>query len=344
MTVLVTGGAGYIGSHTCVALLNAGYDIVVIDNYSNSHPESLRRVSEITGLKFPVYEIDLLKKVDVERVFADYQIDAVVHFAGLKAVGESVSLPLKYYHNNLTGSLVLFEAMQKFNVKRMVFSSSATVYGMQNRVPLVEQMQLSAINPYGRTKMMLEMTLKDLVTANPDWSVALLRYFNPVGAHESGRIGEDPNGTPNNLLPYITQVAVGKLEKLTVYGNDYPTVDGTCIRDYIHVMDLAAGHVKALDFIYATEGIEAFNLGTGNGYSVLEVVEAFEKATGVKVPYRIGPRRTGDAPESYADPTKANTVLDWCAKRTLVDICRDAWRWQEQNPDGYVRDFIHTVN
>jgi UDP-glucose 4-epimerase len=335
VTVLVTGGAGYIGSHACVELLHAGYEIVVIDNYSNSHPESLRRVADIAGSGFPSYGIDLMDHSAVENVFSEYQIDAVLHFAGLKAVGESVSRPLKYYSNNVVGSLVLFEVMQKFGVKRLVFSSSATVYGMQNRVPLVEQMPFSAVNPYGRTKMMLEMMLTDIVSSDPEWSVALLRYFNPVGAHESGRIGEDPNGTPTNLLPYITQVAVGKLAQLTVHGNDYPTPDGTCIRDYIHVMDLADGHVKALDYVCKTEGVEIFNLGTGNGCSVLEMVAAFEQATGTKVPYRIGPRRVGDTAISYADPTKANEVLSWKTQHSLIEMCRDAWQWQAKNPGGY---------
>lgn len=343
MTVLVTGGAGFIGSHTCETLLSAGCDIVVIDNYSNSHPESLRRVSEISGKDFPVYAIDLVNKVDVETVFAKHDIDSVVHFAGLKAVGESVSLPLKYYANNITGSLVLFECMRDFNVKRMVFSSSATVYGAQNAAPLVEDMQLSAINPYGRTKLMLEMILTDLAVSSEGWSVALLRYFNPVGAHKSGRIGEDPHGTPNNLFPYVTQVAIGKLAALTVYGNDYPTIDGTCIRDYIHVMDLAEGHLKALGYVSKTEGVQAFNLGTGKGYSVLEVVAAFEEATGIKVPYRIGSRRVGDSPVSYADPAKANEVLGWRARRSLVEMCRDAWLWQVHNPDGYASHLANYV-
>lgn len=335
MTVLVTGGAGYIGSHTCVALQNAGYEIAVLDNFANSNVEAVDRVMEITGKTFPVHVVDLLDQAQVEQVFMENTIDAVVHFAGLKAVGESMAQPLKYYHNNLTGTLVLCAAMQKFGVRRMVFSSSATVYGLQTQMPLTEDMPLSPINPYGRTKLMLELILSDLVAANPDWSVALLRYFNPVGAHSSGRIGEDPNGIPNNLLPYISQVAVGKLPQLTVHGSDYPTADGTCIRDYIHVMDLAQGHVKALDYALSSTGVEAFNLGTGTGYSVLDAIAAFEQAAGKGIARKIGPRRAGDAPVSYADVTKANTMLGWRAERTLIEMCADAWHWQSQNPLGY---------
>lgn len=336
MTVLVTGGAGYIGSHTCVALLNAGYDIAVIDNFANSQVESLRRVMEITGQTFPVHDVNLLDQAAVEQVFAETHIDAVVHFAGLKAVGESVALPLAYYHNNITGTVILCEAMQKFGVRQMVFSSSATVYGLQEQMPLTEQMPLAPINPYGRTKLMLELILADVVAANSDWSVAVLRYFNPVGAHDSGRIGENPNGIPNNLLPYISQVAVGKLSQLTVHGNDYPTPDGTCIRDYIHVMDLAMGHVKALDYVTSTRGVERFNLGTGTGYSVLDVIAAFEEASGLEIARKFGPRRAGDAPVSYADVAKARTILQWRAEHTLVEMCADAWRWQSNNPQGYV--------
>jgi len=335
MTVLVTGGAGYIGSHTCVALQNAGYEIAVLDNFANSNVAAVERVMEITGEAFPVHAVDLLNQAQVEKVFMENTIDAVIHFAGLKAVGESMAQPLKYYHNNLTGTLVLCAAMQKFGVRRMVFSSSATVYGLQTQMPLTEDMPLSPINPYGRTKLMLELILSDLVAANPDWSVALLRYFNPVGAHDSGRIGEDPNGIPNNLLPYISQVAVGKLPQLTVHGSDYPTADGTCIRDYIHVMDLAQGHVKALDYALSSTGVEAFNLGTGTGYSVLDAIAAFEQASGKGIARKIGPRRAGDAPVSYADVTKANTMLGWRAERTLIEMCADAWHWQSQNPLGY---------
>jgi len=335
MSILVTGGAGYIGSHTCISLMKAGYDVVVLDNFSNSNPESLKRVIDITGKQFPVHHVDLLDRPSVETVFASADIEAVVHFAGLKAVGESVAQPLRYYHNNITSTLVLCETMQKFGVKRLVFSSSATVYGMQTQMPLTEDMPLSAINPYGRTKMMLEMILADLVAANPDWSISLLRYFNPVGAHESGSIGEEPNGIPNNLFPYITQVATGRLRQLTIHGNDYPTPDGTGIRDYIHVMDLAEGHVKAPHYMLSTTGLEAFNLGTGEGYSVLDVIAAFEQATGVNVPHQFGPRRPGDTAVSYADATKATQVLGWRAKHTLVEMCADAWRWQSQNRNGY---------
>jgi len=335
LKILVTGGAGYIGSHTCVALLEAGYDIAVLDNFSNSKPESLRRVTEITGKHFPTYHVDLLHQDAVRDVFARESFDAVIHFAGLKAVGESVEVPLRYYHNNLTGTFVLCEAMQEFGVKNIVFSSSATVYGMQEKVPLVEDMPLMPINPYGRTKWMIEQVLTDCAAANPDWSVALLRYFNPVGAHESGRIGEDPNGIPNNLLPFVSQVAVGKLPQLTVFGDDYPTPDGTCVRDYIHVMDLADGHVKALDYVEEHVGVDAFNLGTGKGSSVLEVIGAFEAAAHLTIPRKVGLRRAGDAPVSYANPEKANRTLHWEAKRDLLQMCADAWRWQSASPNGY---------
>lgn len=335
LKILVTGGAGYIGSHTCISLLEAGYDIVVLDNFSNSKLSALKRVMEITGKEFPVYPVDLLDKDKVEEVFSRENVDAVIHFAGLKAVGESVSVPLRYYHNNLTGTFVLCEAMLAHGVSHIVFSSSATVYGMQEKVPLVEDMPMMPINPYGRTKWMIEEVLKDCAVAHPDWSVALLRYFNPVGAHESGKIGEDPNGIPNNLLPFVSQVAVGKLAELTVYGDDYPTPDGTCIRDYIHVMDLAVGHVKALDYIMDHQGVEAFNLGTGKGSSVLEVVAAFEQAANRSLPKRIGPRRPGDAPVSYADANKANRILNWKAQRDLLQMCTDAWRWQSANPNGF---------
>lgn len=336
MTILVTGGAGYIGSHTCVTLLNSGYDIAVLDNFSNSHPKALERVSAITGRTFPVYQFDVLDRAGLETVFQECEIDAVIHFAGFKAVAESVAMPLKYYHNNISGTLVLCEVMQKYGVKNIVFSSSATVYGIPERVPLVEDMPLSAINPYGQTKLMLETIFRDVVHANPDWSVALLRYFNPVGAHESGLIGEDPNGIPNNLFPYISQVAVEKLKFLTVHGDDYPTSDGTCIRDYIHVMDLAEGHVKALEYVKERRGIEAFNLGSGKGHSVLEVIKAFAEASGVEIPYQIGPRRPGDAPVTFGDPSKAHRTLGWSTHRSLYEMCTDTWRWQSQNPGGYV--------
>ncbi|MFJ5713609.1 UDP-glucose 4-epimerase GalE [Neobacillus sp. NPDC093127] len=335
MAILVTGGAGYIGSHTCVELLNAGKEIIVIDNFSNSKPESLVRVKEITGKDFLFYEMDLLDREGLEEVFSTNQIDAVIHFAGLKAVGESVSIPLHYYHNNISGTLILCEVMAKFAVKNLVFSSSATVYGMPERVPISEDFSLSATNPYGRTKLMIEEILTDLYIADNSWSIALLRYFNPIGAHASGRIGEDPNDIPNNLMPYITQVAVGKLKELQVFGNDYPTVDGTGVRDYIHVVDLAQGHLKALERVIPTSGVEAYNLGTGTGYSVLELVEAFERAAGVEIPYKIVERRPGDIAVCYADSKKAKTLLGWEAQRGIKEMCQDSWRWQQTNPNGY---------
>lgn len=335
MTILVTGGAGYIGSHTCVELLNAGWDIVVIDNFCNSKPEALKRIREITGKDFKFYEVDLLDKAGLERVFSENKVDAVIHFAGLKAVGESVQIPLRYYHNNITGTVILLEVMQTHNVKRIVFSSSATVYGVPKSLPITEDAPLGATNPYGRTKLMIEEILRDVHVSDPEWSIALLRYFNPIGAHPSGRIGEDPNGIPNNLMPYITQVAVGKLEELKVFGDDYPTPDGTGVRDYIHVVDLAVGHLKALERVLSTTGVDAFNLGTGRGYSVLEVVKAFEKASGKKIPYTIVGRRPGDVAALYADPTKAEKVLGWRAERGIEEMCADAWRWQSLNPNGY---------
>jgi len=331
----VTGGAGYIGSHTCVELLNAGWDIVVVDNFSNSKPEVLERIREITGKDFKFYEVDLLDKAGLERAFSENEVDAVIHFAGLKAVGESVQIPLRYYHNNVTGTLMLCEVMQAHHVKRLVFSSSATVYGVPRSLPITEDAPLGATNPYGRTKLMIEEILRDLYVSDQEWSVALLRYFNPIGAHPSGRIGEDPNGIPNNLMPYITQVAVGKLTELKVFGDDYPTSDGTGIRDYIHVVDLALGHLKALEKVMASTGVDAYNLGTGRGYSVLEVVKAFEKASGKKIPYTIVERRPGDVPALYADPTKAEKVLGWRAERGIDEMCQDSWRWQSQNPNGY---------
>ncbi|WP_066387889.1 UDP-glucose 4-epimerase GalE [Neobacillus mesonae] len=335
MAILVTGGAGYIGSHTCVELLNAGHEIIVVDNFSNSKPESLTRVKEITGKEVPYYDIDLLDRDGLDEIFSKNTIEAVIHFAGLKAVGESVSIPLHYYHNNITGTLVLCEVMKKHNVKNLVFSSSATVYGMPERVPISEDFPLSATNPYGRTKLMIEEILRDLYVADHDWSIALLRYFNPIGAHESGRIGEDPNGIPNNLMPFITQVAVGKLEQLQVFGNDYPTVDGTGVRDYIHVVDLAIGHLKALEKIMSVSGVEAYNLGTGTGYSVLQIVSAFEKASGIEIPHKIVDRRPGDVAICYADPSKAKQELGWTAERGIEEMCRDSWRWQKNNPEGY---------
>lgn len=335
MAILVTGGAGFIGSHTCVELLDAGYEIVVLDNLKNSHETAINRIKEITGKDFSFYPVDLLNREAVEAVFAENTIDAVIHFAGLKAVGESVSQPLRYYYNNITGTLILCEVMQKFGVKKMVFSSSATVYGMSNQVPFTEDMPLSATNPYGWTKVMIEQILRDVYAADNEWAISMLRYFNPVGAHPSGKIGEDPNGIPNNLMPFITQVAVGKLKELRVFGNDYPTKDGTGVRDYIHVVDLAKGHIKALEKILKGQGVSAYNLGTGTGYSVLDMVNAFEKATGQAVPYKIVDRRPGDIAASFADPSKAEKELNWKAEKTLEDMCRDAWRWQSQNPNGY---------
>lgn len=335
MVVLVTGGAGYIGTHTCVELLNSGYDIIVVDNFDNSKPESLKRVREITGKDFKQVQADLLDRDRLEAIFQDNRIEAVIHFAGLKAVGESVRLPLKYYHNNITGTLLLAEVMQKHGVKKIVFSSSATVYGMPERVPIDEEMPLGATNPYGRTKLMIEDILRDIYISDPEWSIALLRYFNPIGAHASGRIGEDPNGIPNNLMPYVTQVAVGKLKELQVFGSDYPTPDGTGVRDYIHVVDLALGHVKAVESVLSSTGVEAYNLGTGNGYSVLEMVRAMEQAAGRTIPYRIVDRRPGDVAVCYANPVKAREKLGWSAERGLAQMCEDAWRWQQQNPDGY---------
>ena len=335
MAILVTGGAGYIGSHTVVELLQNGYEVVVVDNLSNSKPEALKRVKEITGKDFKFYKVDLLDRDGLEQVFKEDKLEAVIHFAGLKAVGESVSIPLKYYYNNITGTLILCELMQKYGVKKIVFSSSATVYGMKNKSPLTEDMPLSTTNPYGSTKLMIEQILRDVYVSDNSWSIALLRYFNPIGAHESGRIGEDPNGIPNNLMPYITQVAVGKREKLSIFGNDYDTHDGTGVRDYIHVVDLAKGHLKALEKVMKTEGVEAYNLGTGVGYSVLDVVKNFEKATGQHIPYVIVGRRPGDVAECYADPSKAERELGWKAEKTLEDMCRDSWNWQKNNPAGY---------
>lgn len=335
MSILVTGGAGYIGSHTCVELLNAGYDVVVVDNLSNSKKEALNRVEEITGKQVHFYQVDLVDQQAVTEIFAHRPIDAVIHFAGLKAVGESVTIPLRYYQNNLVSTLVLCDVMQAFDVKNLVFSSSATVYGAPERVPIQEDFPLSATNPYGRTKLMIEEILRDLGVADPALNVALLRYFNPVGAHASGRIGEDPNGIPNNLMPYVTQVAVGQRDYLRVFGNDYETPDGTGVRDYIHVVDLALGHLKALEKLSANPGVVAYNLGTGQGYSVLDVVHAFERASGRNIPYQIAPRRPGDVAASFADPTKARIELGWAATRGLDDMCRDAWRWQSNNPDGY---------
>lgn len=336
MAVLVTGGAGYIGSHTCVELLNAGYEVVVVDNLYNSSEKALERVEEITGKKLKFYQADLLDREAVKRIFDQESIQAVIHFAGLKAVGESVQKPLEYYHNNITGTLLLCDVMRNHGCKNIVFSSSATVYGDPAFVPITEECPKGKItNPYGQTKGMLEQILTDLHVGDPEWNVILLRYFNPIGAHESGLIGEDPKGIPNNLVPYIAQVAVGKLECLGVFGDDYPTPDGTGVRDYIHVVDLAAGHVKAIQKLETAKGVMIYNLGTGIGYSVLDVVKAYEKACGKKIPYQIKPRRAGDIPTCYADAAKAKEELGWEAKRGIEEMCRDSWKWQSMNPDGY---------
>lgn len=335
MKILVTGGAGYIGSHTCIELLNEGHEVVVVDNLSNSKEESLRRVQELTGKSLSFHKVDLRDKAALNAVFKDAAIDSVVHFAGLKAVGESVSIPLSYYDNNITGTLVLCEVMAANGVKNIVFSSSATVYGDPETVPITEDFPLSATNPYGRSKLFVEDILSDIHVSDNSWNVALLRYFNPVGAHVSGRIGEDPNDIPNNLMPYVSQVAIGKLESLSVFGDDYPTPDGTGVRDYIHVVDLALGHVKALEKLTTNPGVVIYNLGTGNGYSVLDMVKAFEKASGKTVAYKIVARRSGDIAVCYANPAKAKQDIGWEATRGIEEMCNDAWRWQSDNPNGY---------
>ena len=335
MAILITGGAGYIGSHTCVEMLNAGKDIVVVDNLDNSSSESLRRVEKITGKTVKFYENDVCDKEALRKIFTENKIEAAIHFAGLKAVGESVREPMRYYRNNLDSTLSLIEVMTEFGVKKLVFSSSATVYGVAKEMPLVENMPTGAINPYGRTKLFIEEILRDLYVSDNSWSIALLRYFNPIGAHKSGTIGEDPKGIPNNLMPYISQVAVGKLKELHVFGNDYNTVDGTGVRDYIHVVDLAIGHVKAVDWALENIGCEAINLGTGNGTSVLELRDAFVKASGIDVPYVIDPRRPGDPDEVYADATKAKELLGWEAMYGIDEMCVDTWNWQSNNPNGY---------
>ncbi|HUH38538.1 MAG TPA: UDP-glucose 4-epimerase GalE [Spongiibacteraceae bacterium] len=335
MRVLVTGGAGYIGSHTCVELLNAGHEVVVVDNLCNSHRESLLRVEDISGRALEFHQVDICDKAALNDVFSTAGVEAVIHFAGLKAVGESVAQPLRYYQNNVQGTLSLCEVMARHGIFRLVFSSSATVYGDPHSVPIREDFPLSATNPYGRSKLMIEDILRDLGVSDPRWQCILLRYFNPVGAHASGRIGEDPNGIPNNLMPYITQVAVGKLERLAVFGDDYPTPDGTGVRDYIHVVDLALGHLKALDKLADNPGVVPYNLGTGQGYSVLQMVAAFEASSGRKVPYQIAPRRPGDVASCYADPRRAASELNWRAQRGIEDMARDAWRWQRDNPEGY---------
>ena len=336
MSILVTGGAGFIGSHTAVELLNAGYDIVVVDNYMNSSPKALDRIREITGKSFRFYEVDLCDKDALEKVFVENpDIDAAIHFAGLKAVGESVAQPARYYHNNLLSTLHLVELMSKYNAKRIVFSSSATVYGMPKTVPISEDFPLSTTNPYGETKLMIERILKDLWVSDNGWSVSILRYFNPIGAHKSGLIGENPRGIPNNLLPYVAKVAAGQLPFLSVYGNDYDTKDGTGVRDYIHVVDLAKAHIKALERAEKVTGVEHFNVGTGTGYSVLEIVRAYEKASGLPVKYKIVDRRPGDIATCYADPKKAYEVLGWKAEYNIEDMCRDLANWQKKNPNGY---------
>ncbi len=335
MKILVTGGAGYIGSHTCLELLNRDYEVVVVDNLSNSKYESLKRVMQITGKKLKFYEADILDKIALEKVFKENDIYAVIHFAGLKAVGESTQIPLKYYQNNINGTLNLCECMSKFDVKNLIFSSSATVYGSPKSVPIKEDFPLDATNPYGRTKLFLEYILKDLAHANKDFNVILLRYFNPIGAHESGLIGEDPNGIPNNLLPYITQVSTGKLECLNVFGNDYNTKDGTGVRDYIHVTDLAIGHIKAIDKLKENPSVAVYNLGTGKGYSVLEIIKSFEKASGKEIPYKIVDRRPGDIDECYADPTKAYEELGFKTQYDIEKMCKDSYNWQSKNPNGY---------
>ena len=336
MNILVTGGAGYIGSHTCLELLNLGYEVTVIDNLCNSNPKSLERVEQLTGKTIKFYEGDVRDEALLEKIFREREIACVIHFAGLKAVGESVAQPRRYYDNNLNSTLVLTKVMERVGVKNLIFSSSATVYTADNQMPLRESSRTgNCTNPYGWTKYMTEQILSGLCAADKGWSVCLLRYFNPIGAHESGLIGEDPRGIPNNLMPYITQVAVGRREKLGIFGNDYDTPDGTGVRDYIHVVDLAKGHVAAVDYVLRNSGCEVFNLGTGNGYSVLEMVTTFSEVNGVAVPYEITDRRPGDIATCYADPTKSRKLLGWAAEKTLADMCRDAWSWQKKNPLGY---------
>ena len=336
MNILVTGGAGFIGSHTLIELIAAGHNPVVVDNLSNASPEAIHRVEKIVGQPIPFYEVDIRDREGLEKVFSQHTFDCCIHFAGLKAVGESVQKPWEYYENNIGGTLVLVDVMRKHGLKNIIFSSSATVYGAPDTMPITEDCPKGTVtNPYGQTKSMLEQVLTDIQKADPEWNVVLLRYFNPIGAHKSGTIGEDPNGIPNTLMPYITQVAVGKLQQLGVFGNDYPTHDGTGVRDYIHVVDLAKGHVCALSAIEKKCGLAVYNLGTGQGYSVLDLVHAFEKATGVKVPYAIKPRRSGDVAECWSDPSKAARELGWKAQYGIEDMCEDAWRWQKNNPNGY---------
>ena len=335
MKILVTGGAGYIGSHTCIQLLNQGYDIAVLDNLDNSSEKSIDVIKRLTNKDFEFFKVDLLDYEAVDKIFSEVKFDAVIHFAGLKAVGESTKIPIRYYHNNITGTLNLLDIMQKYKVYNIVFSSSATVYGMPKTVPITEDFPLSTTNPYGSTKLMIENILTDVYNADKNWSITILRYFNPIGADQSGEIGEDPKGIPNNLLPYIAQVAVGRLEKLHIYGNDYDTKDGTGVRDYIHVVDLAQGHLKAIEIKADKPGVHIYNLGTGNGYSVLEVLHAFEKACGKELPYQIDERRPGDIAQCYADPKKAKEELMWEAKRGIDEMCEDSWRWQKNHPNGF---------
>ncbi|RKF44442.1 UDP-glucose 4-epimerase GalE [Bacillus wiedmannii] len=335
MAILITGGAGYIGSHTCIELLNNNYKIIVVDNLSNSSIESLNRVKEITGKQFEFYKESVLNREKMNEIFLENNIEAVIHFAGFKAVGESTTIPLTYYYNNIISTIILCDVMQKHHVKKFIFSSSATVYGIPKTSPITEEFPLSVTNPYGQTKLMIEQIMRDVAKADDEWSIALLRYFNPFGAHKSGRIGEDPNGIPNNLMPYVTQVAVGKLKELNIFGNDYPTKDGTGVRDYIHVVDLAKGHVKALEKVLETKGIEAYNLGTGKGYSVLEMIKAFEEVSGKKIPYKVIGRRPGDVAVCFADVSKAKRELGWEAEYGLEEMCVDSWRWQVNNKNGY---------
>jgi len=344
MAILITGGAGYIGSHTTVELLEAGYEIVSVDNFINSHPEAIARIREITNKSFTFYELDLLDEESLNRVFSAHHIEAVIHFAGLKAVGESVQLPLKYYHTNVLSTLCLCEMMERHGVFKIVFSSSATVYGAPENVPITESAAIGATNPYGRTKQMIEEILQDLALSDPRWGISILRYFNPIGAHKSGRIGENPNGVPNNLMPYISQVAIGKLEQLNVYGSDYPTTDGTGIRDYIHVVDLAKGHIKALERIMIHTGVDVYNLGTGKGLSVLEMIHSFERVTGCRIPYALTERRPGDIAVCYADASKANRELQWSAEKEIWEMCEDTWRWQSENPGGYTKIELEQAN
>lgn len=336
MAVLVTGGAGYIGSHTCVELMNAGIDVVIVDNFYNCKKSSIDRIKALVGRDFPYYECDIRDREGLDKIFKTEKIDSVIHFAGLKAVGESVQKPLEYFDNNITGTLVLLDVMRKNGCKKIVFSSSATVYGTKNISPLTEDMEIGGVtNPYGRTKYMIECILQDLYVSDKDWSICLLRYFNPIGAHKSGTMGEAPNGIPNNLMPYITQVAIGKRDHLSVFGNDYDTPDGTCVRDYIHVVDLALGHAKAVQKVEGEKGVFIYNLGTGKGYSVLDVVNAFKKASGIDIKYEIVARRAGDLAVCYSDPSKAYKELGWKAERDIEEMCEDSWRWQKQNPNGY---------